>query len=87
MGKLGLPDIKIEFQTAGITAIKNSEKGTVALILRDTVKSPNTFKITNVTQIPEGLTVANKAYIERYLFTRLLTDCFRRRICSGNCCL
>lgn len=22
-----------------------------------------------------------------YLFTRLLTDCFRRRICSGNCCL
>lgn len=65
MGKLGLPDIKIEFQTAGITAIQNSEKGTVALILRDTVKSPNTFKITNVTQIPEGLTVANKAYIER----------------------
>ena len=37
---MGLPDINIEFKTTGITAIKRSEKGTVALILRDETGLP-----------------------------------------------
>lgn len=61
---MGLPDINIEFKTTGITAIERSQKGTVALILREESLS-GAYRLTNVTEIPEGLTEENKAYIER----------------------
>ena len=65
MGKLGLPDIRIEFQTAGIAAIEKSEKGTVALMIREAESSQKSFVLTNVTQIPKDFTEENKAYIQR----------------------
>ena len=61
---MGLPDITIEFKTTGITAIKRSQKGIVALILRDE-KVTGSHKITNVTEIPEGLAAENAEYIKR----------------------
>ena len=61
---MGLPDITIEFKTTGITAIKRSKKGIVALILRDE-KVTGSNKITNVTEIPEGLAAENAEYIKR----------------------
>jgi hypothetical protein len=61
---MGLPNINIEFKTTGITAIERSQKGTVALILREESLS-GAYRLTNVTEIPEGLTEENKAYIER----------------------
>ncbi|MEG0018738.1 MAG: hypothetical protein RR724_08395 [Hydrogenoanaerobacterium sp.] len=32
---MGLPNINIEFKTAGTAAIKRSQKGTVGLIIKD----------------------------------------------------
>ncbi|MEA5085101.1 MAG: phage tail sheath C-terminal domain-containing protein [Lachnospiraceae bacterium] len=61
---LGLPSINIAFQTTAITAISKSDKGTVALVLRD-AQGGGSHSITNTTQIPAELGEANKAYIER----------------------
>ena len=61
---MGLPEINIEFKTTGITAIKRSEKGTVALILRDE-KAKGANRLTNVTEIPQALSESNKNYIKR----------------------
>ena len=61
---MGLPDINIEFKTTGITAIKRSEKGTVALILRDE-KAKGANRLTNVTEIPQAFSESNKNYIKR----------------------
>ncbi len=61
---MGLPSINIEFKTTGITAIERSQKGTVALILRDESVS-GAYILTNVTEIPADLTQENKEYIER----------------------
>ena len=36
---MGLPDINIEFRTRGLTAVKRSRKGVVALILKDDTKA------------------------------------------------
>lgn len=61
---MGLPSINIEFKTTGITAIERSQKGTVALILRDESVS-GAYILTNVTEIPADLAQENKEYIER----------------------
>lgn len=36
---MGLPNINIEFKTAGITAITRSQKGVVALLIKETTKA------------------------------------------------
>lgn len=61
---MGLPDINIQFKTAGISAIERSQKGVVAIILRDG-KCNGEHIIYNATQIPEELGIENKKYIER----------------------
>lgn len=61
---MGLPNINIEFKTTGITAIKRSQKGVVAIILKDEAAN-GAYRLTNVTEIPEGLSKENKEYIER----------------------
>lgn len=60
---MGLPNILIEFKSKASTAIKRGERGTVAVIVIDT--TVGITKIEDITQIPEGLTDANKAYVER----------------------
>lgn len=62
-----LPSINIAFQTTGITAIQRSEKGTVALLLRGTAKTGQTFTVYDVTDIPTNVSKANKAHIMRAL--------------------
>jgi len=61
---MGLPDINIAFKTIGITAIGRSQKGVVALIVRDG-KEIGEHIIYNATQIPKELGVENKKYMER----------------------
>lgn len=61
---MGLPNINIEFKTAGITAITRSQKGVVALLIKETTKA-GAYRLTSVTDIPTGFTAENKAYIER----------------------
>ena len=60
---MGLPNILIEFKDKASTAIKRGDRGTVAIIVIDTV--PGVTKIEDITQIPSGLTADNKAYVER----------------------
>lgn len=60
---MGLPNILIEFKSKASTAIKRGERGTVAVIVFDA--TVGITKIEDITQIPEGLTDANKAYVER----------------------
>lgn len=60
---MGLPNILIEFKSKASTAIKRGDRGIVAIIAIDAVQGVT--KIEDITQIPSGLTAANKAYIER----------------------
>jgi Phage tail sheath protein. len=59
-----LPSINIVFTTQATTSISRSEKGVVALILRDAAENGGKI-LTSNTQIPTTLGVENKAYIER----------------------
>ena len=61
---MGLPSITIAFQTTGITAIQRSEKGTVALILRDSA-GQGSYELSDITEIPSGLSADNTACIQR----------------------
>ena len=68
MAKLGLPSISIAFTETGITAIERSTRGIVALILREanavTAFSGSPYTVYTTTDIPTGLTDANKEQIE-----------------------
>ena len=62
---MGLPNIIIEFKSKASTAIKRGERGIVAVMVIEEVEKPTVTKIEDITQIPEGLTEANTAYLER----------------------
>lgn len=62
-----LPNINIAFTTQAASAIARSEKGVVALIVRDT-KENGGHILTKTTQIPVGLGAENQAYITRAFF-------------------
>lgn len=59
-----LPNINIIFSTQAATAITRSQKGIVALIVRDTAENGG-HVLTSPTQIPKGLSAENKGHIER----------------------
>jgi hypothetical protein len=61
---MNLPNINIAFSTKAASAIARSQKGVVALIIRD-ANANGGHTLTSTTQIPETLGVDNKAYIER----------------------
>ncbi|MCI1958594.1 MAG: phage tail sheath subtilisin-like domain-containing protein [Clostridia bacterium] len=61
---LGQPNITIDFATTAAASIALSTKGTAALIIRDTEES-GMHTLESVTDIPDGLSDDNKAYINR----------------------
>lgn len=61
---MGLPNVVVNFKTTGITAIQRSEKGVVALILRDSTKQGD-YTLLDVSDIPEGLSADNISCIKR----------------------
>lgn len=61
---MGLPNILIEFKSKASTAIKRGERGIVAVMILEE-ENHGVKRIEDVTQIPLGLTEANKAYLER----------------------
>lgn len=64
---MGLPSITIAFKEKGITAIKRSERGIVALILKEENTSTFTgspYTVYTTTDIPTGLTEDNQEQIE-----------------------
>lgn len=64
MAKLTSPKIFVRFQELGISAISRGTKGTVAIIVRDAV-ALDPFVLTQATQTPTKLGVANQNYIKR----------------------
>ena len=64
---MGLPSIIIAFKEKGITAIKRSQRGIVAMILKEadvTKLTASPYTIYTTTDVPEGLTGANQKQIE-----------------------
>ncbi len=63
MARLTSPEITITFIEKGASAITRSERGTIALVLKDTV-SGGPFTVYTVSDIPSGLTDANKKFVQ-----------------------
>lgn len=61
---MGLPNINVLFSTKAATAITRSQKGVVAIILRDE-NSKGSHILTSNLQIPSGLSKENKDYVDR----------------------
>ena len=61
---MGLPNINIAFKSTAASAIERSEKGVVALIIKD-AKENGGHAYTNASQIPATLGTDNQAYIQR----------------------
>lgn len=61
---MGLPNINIAFSTAATNAIRRSQKGVVALIVKD-ASANGAHVLTKEADIPAALSAANKAYISR----------------------
>jgi len=59
-----LPSINIVFSTQAASAIERSQKGIVALIIRDSAAN-GSYILTKTKQIPTELSTANKNYISR----------------------
>lgn len=61
---MGLPNINIAFKTQAASAIQRSEKGVVAVILRDTQEN-GAHILKAASQIPSALGTANQEYIQQ----------------------
>lgn len=66
MANLTSPEITISFIEKGASAITRSERGTVALVLKDSVEG-GPFTVYTTADIPSALTAANKAYVQAAL--------------------
>lgn len=62
---LTMPSINIAFRKAAETARMWSQKGTVAVVLRDAALAGKTYSLTSKKQIPTELGTANRASLER----------------------
>lgn len=63
---MGLPNINIEFKTAGTAAIGRSQKGVVGLIVKDAnTAAKGQHILTAAAEIPKTLGDDNKAYVAR----------------------
>lgn len=62
---MGMPNIDIVFTTAAQTALARSQKGVVAVIVKDAAENGPLGALTAASQIPTKLTAANQAYLQR----------------------
>lgn len=60
---MGMPNVNISFTEKAKASIQRSNRGIVAMILKDTVPAINPVVVYDTTDIPEGLTANNKAQI------------------------
>lgn len=61
---MGMPSVNIAFKTKAAAAVKRSEKGVVALIIRDGAAA-DVLTLTGAEQVPTTLGAANQAYVKR----------------------
>lgn len=62
---MGLPNIIIEFKSKASTAVRRGERGVVAVMLLEEGAETTVTKLEDITQMPEDLSEANKAYLQR----------------------
>lgn len=60
---MGLPKIEIIFKSLAASAVRRGERGTVAMILEDTVPAENPIVMYSVDEIPDNLADNNKEQI------------------------
>ncbi|MEG0780198.1 MAG: phage tail sheath C-terminal domain-containing protein [Oscillospiraceae bacterium] len=65
MSTLTMPSITIAFATAAESAVSRSQKGTVALILRDAALAGNHYELTRPAAVPDTMGAENKAAVNR----------------------
>lgn len=65
MSNLKMPSIDIAFKEAASTALARSQKGTVALILRDAALADKPYTLTAPSQLPTTLGADNQAAVRR----------------------
>lgn len=65
MSTLTMPAVNLAFRQQAATAVARSQKGTVALILRDAALADKSYVIHSRQAIPAGLGAANRASVER----------------------
>ncbi|WP_105614372.1 phage tail sheath C-terminal domain-containing protein [Vallitalea okinawensis] len=51
---MGLPQLLIQFKTTGSTAVKRSQRGIVALILKDDTNSQDSFSVASINDVNES---------------------------------
>ena len=61
---MGLPNINITFSSVARNSIARSQKGVVAVILKDSAAA-GAHALTSVSQIPAALSAANKTYLQQ----------------------
>ena len=65
MSTLKAPSVSIAFALAASSAMQRSDKGTVALILRDAALADKTYSLASAKQIPAELGAVNQAAVQR----------------------
>lgn len=65
MSTLTMPNISIVFREAATTTIRRSQRGVVALLLRDAALKDKSFVLTSAKQIPATLGTENQAAVKR----------------------
>ncbi|WP_028547037.1 phage tail sheath subtilisin-like domain-containing protein [Paenibacillus taiwanensis] len=65
---MGLPSVTIEFKQKASGAVTQGAAGTLALVLKDSsVTEAKEYKVFGIEEIPAGLSVDNRAYVEQGL--------------------
>lgn len=60
---MGMPSVNISFTEKAVQSVQRSQRGIVAMILKDTVPEQNPVTVFNTTDIPPKLTTENKYQI------------------------
>ncbi|PEJ57400.1 phage tail sheath protein [Bacillus sp. AFS002410] len=60
-----LPEVYITFSQLASSAFKRSERGILAILLKDAAGQAGVYTLTDATQIPSGLSTANKTYLQQ----------------------
>lgn len=61
---MGLPSINIAFSSLAASAVQRSQKGIVAIIIKDAAEN-GAHSLSKASEIPAALSASNRAYIER----------------------
>lgn len=70
---MGLPEINIVFKTKAVITAKTADRGTIAVIIKDSGVDTGVFTVYPGDELPEKLTAQNKAYLQAALIGNVST--------------